>query len=197
MSDIINWNINYLIEDISKKNSEHALKFLYRHYFDKLMRFISIYIKSEQTAEEIISDVFLIIWQNRKSLMKIKNFNAYIYTITRNQSIDYLRTKKMDFEQLSEIPLDFYFRTDTTPEDDMITKELAISMDKAINSLPNQCKMAFKLIREDKMNYKDAAAILNISVKTLEAHITKAIKELRKALTSDTNFKKKRFNKSA
>jgi RNA polymerase sigma-70 factor (ECF subfamily) len=78
--------------------------------------------------------------------------------------------------------VDIYFRTDTTPEDDMISKELTKTLDDAINSLPNQCKIAFKLIREDNMKYKDAADLLNISVKTLEAHITKAIKELRLAL---------------
>ena len=182
MSDIIDRNINQLIQEISRKDSEVALKLLYRHYFDKLMRFISIYIKSNQTSEEIISDVFLTIWQNRKSLQEIKNFNAYIYTIARNLSIDYLRAKKMDFEHLSEIPLDVYFRTDTTPEDELITKEFAKTLDDAINSLPNQCKIAFKLIREDNLKYKDAAEILNITVKTLEAHITKAIKELRTAI---------------
>lgn len=182
MIDFTERNINILIQDISKRDSETALKYLYRHYFDKLMRYISIYIKSEQTAEEIISDVFFTIWQNRKSLAEIKNFNAYIYTITRNRSIDYLRVKKIDFEQLSEIPVDLYFRTDTTPEDDMISKELAKTLDNAINSLPNQCKTAFKLIREDKINYKDTAEIMNISVKTVEAHISKAIKVLRLAL---------------
>ena len=180
MNDII---LNNILEDISKKDSESALKLLYQHYFDKLMRFISIYIKSEQTSEEIISDVFFTIWKNRKSLLEIKNFNAYIYTIARNISIDYLRVKKIDYLQLDDIPLDIYFSTDTTPEDDMISKELASTLDKAINRLPNQCKIAFKLIREDKMKYKDAAEILNISVKTLEAHITKAIKDLRNALS--------------
>jgi len=186
MSDIIDRNINQLVEEISRKDSEVALRLLYRHYFDKLMRFISIYIKSNQTSEEIISDVFLTIWQNRKSLPEIKNFNAYIYTIARNMSIDYLRAKKMDFEHLSEIPLDVYFKTDTTPEDELISKEFTKTLDDAINSLPNQCKIAFKLIREDKMKYKDAAEILNITVKTLEAHITKAIKELRTAITNKT-----------
>jgi len=182
MIDFTERDINILVEDISKRNSESALEDLYRHYFDKLMRYISIYIKSEQTAEEIISDVFFTIWQNRKSLVEIKNFNAYIYTISRNRFIDYLRVKKKDFKQLNEISVDIYFRTDTTPEDDMISKELTKTLDDAINSLPNQCKIAFKLIREDNMKYKDAADLLNISVKTLEAHITKAIKELRLAL---------------
>jgi len=175
-------NIDILIEDISRRNSETALKDLYQHYFDKLMRFISLYVKSEQTSEEIISDVFLTIWQNREFLLEVKNFNAYIYTISRNLSIDYLRAKKWNFDQLSDIPFDLYFKTETNPEGELISKESVQSINDAIESLPNKCKMAFKLIREDKMNYKDAAELLNISVKTLEAHITKAVKELRIAL---------------
>jgi len=182
MSDVLNRNLKILIDDISIRDSETALNFLYRHYFHKLMRFITLYVKSDQSAEEILSDVFITIWQNRRYLFEIKNFNAYIYTIARNLSIDYLRTKKMVFDQLDEIPLDIYFRTDMNPENDLISKELAITLNDAINSLPTQCKMAYKLIREDKMKYKDAAEILNISVKTLEAHMTKAIKELRMAL---------------
>lgn len=82
--------------------------------------------------------------------------------------------------------MDLYSRTETTPEDDLISKELTHKLNQAIDSLPNQCKMAFKLIREDNLKYKEAAEVLNISVKTLEAHITKAVKTLREVIHPKT-----------
>jgi len=182
MLDIYNTNIPFLVKDLSENNSEQALKLLYGHYFDKLMRFVSIYVKSEPVAEEIVGDVFLEIWESRKSLLKIQNFNAYIYTVSRNKSIDFLRTNKFSYDQLDDYPLELFSSTDTTPEDDLISKELTSKLNDAIESLPSQCKIAFKLIREENLNYKDAAQILNVSVKTLEAHITKAVKTLRLVL---------------
>ena len=80
---------------------------------------------------------------------------------------------------------DLFFQTDTTPEEDFISKETVNSLNNAINSLPDKCKMAFKLVREDKMKYKDAAQVLDISVKTLEAHITTAVKKIREALSKE------------
>ena len=184
MSDIIIKDIPLLLKEISEKNSEHAMKILYRNYFNKLLRFVTLYVKSDQAGEEIIGDVFLEIWQNRASLLEIKNFNAYIFTVSRNKSIDYLRSNKLYFDQLDENSLDLYSKTETTPEDYLISKELTNKLNIAIESLPSQCKMAFKLIREDNLKYKEAAEVLNISVKTLEAHITKAVKVLRCAITS-------------
>jgi len=182
MDDLLKKDIDFWLKKISEKNSESALKSLYEYYYGKLMRFVLIYTKSEQVAEEIIGDVFLSIWENRKSIPEIKNFNAYIYTMAKNMSIDYLRKNKLSFEKIEDIPFDLYFRTETTPEDDLISQEQIKRLDEAIETLPNQCKMAFKLIREDNLKYKDAAEVLNVSVKTLEAHMTKAIKMLRQAI---------------
>jgi len=177
--------ISELVDKISIKDSEKALKELYTYYFEKLARFVLLYAKSEESTEEIISDTFLIIWQNRKKLPEIKNFNSYIYKIARNKAISYYRTVNMHYETINDtIPIDLYYNTYTTPEEEMIEKEMIEKLDRTINSLPTQCKIVYKLIREDQMKYKEAADVLNISVKTLEAHMTRAIKELRKTLNS-------------
>lgn len=175
-------NISLLIEKLTLEESEAALRSLYELYFDKLVRFTYLYVQSHSSVEEIISDVFLSIWINRKELSKIQNFNAYILTITRNKAISHFRKEEKYYLVSEEYPTDLYLNTETTPEDDYISQELIQKFNKAINTLPPQCKTAFKLIREDKMKYKDAALVLNISIKTLEAHITKATKVLRKVL---------------
>lgn len=176
-------DMDQLLREICEHDSERALRKLYLYYFNKLMRFVSIYVKSELEAEEIISDVFLNVWQNRKKLTEVKNFNAYLYATARNAAIDFLRSSRnVSFNSIEEEQLEVFTKTTTTPEDDLISKETIEKINRAIETLPTQCKIAFKLIREDQLKYKEVAEILNISVKTIETHINKATKVLRKAL---------------
>lgn len=126
------------------------------------------------------------LWNNRKSLPEISNFDSYLYTIARYKAISLYRTQHMEKVELNEHNIDLFVHTETTPEEELISKECINRLNRAINTLPDKCKMAFKLIREDHLKYKEAATILDISVKTLEAHITTAIRKLREELkTSD------------
>ncbi len=175
-------NISLYLYDLIYKDSEQALKHLYLHYFAKLLRYVSIYVHSTGEAEEIISDTFLAIWENRKTLL-VDNFESYLYSIARNKSISTIRRySRLNTVELEENYIDLFVHTSTTPEDDLISQEQINEINKAINTLPDKCKEAFKLIREEKMKYKEAAAILGISVKTLEAHLTLAMKKLREVL---------------
>ena len=159
--------------EIALSDSQTAFKSLYLAYFQRLMRFTSLYVPSSVEAEEIVSDTFLSLWNNRKSLPEISNFDSYIYGIEK--------------VQIDENTIDLFAHTDTTPEEELISKECIDHLNEAINTLPDKCKMAFKLIREDKMKYKDAANILEISVKTLEAHIATAVRKLRESLAKEIN----------
>ncbi len=88
----------------------------------------------------------------------------------------------MEQVSLDEISIDLFTSTETTPEEELISQEGIHRLNLAIDSLPAKCKMAFKLVREDKLKYKEVAAILDISVKTLEAHLANAVRKLRKHL---------------
>lgn len=175
-------NTGKWVDEITLFDSQSAFKSLYHHYFDRLLRFVYLYIPSRSEAEEIVSDTFLSIWNNRKKLPAVNNFDAYIYTITRYKTISYLRSHHENKVSINEVTVDLFAHTETTPEDDLITKEDIKQLNEAINSLPDKCKMAFKMVREDKMKYKDVATILDISVKTVEAHITTATRRLREVL---------------
>lgn len=83
---------------------------------------------------------------------------------------------------LDNISIEIFANTCTTPEDDLISNEAVNRINAAIEELPDKCKIAFKLVREDNMKYQDAAEILGISVKTLENHITAAVKKIRSKL---------------
>ena len=156
--DIIQWACEMALSD-----SQTALKSLYMTYFGPLMRFTGMYVSSPAEAEEIVSDTFLAIWNNRKQLPGISNFDSYIYTVARHKAISYYRKQHME----------------------LISQEGIHRLNLAIDSLPAKCKMAFKLVREDKLKYKEVAAILDISVKTLEAHLANAVRKLRETLADD------------
>ena len=171
--DIIQWACEMALSD-----SQTALKSLYMTYFGPLMRFTGMYVSSPAEAEEIVSDTFLAIWNNRKQLPGISNFDSYIYTVARHKAISYYRKQHMEQVSLDEISIDLFTSTETTQEG-------IHRLNLAIDSLPAKCKMAFKLVREDKLKYKEVAAILDISVKTLEAHLTNAVRKLRETLADD------------
>lgn len=163
-------------------DSQTAFKSIYLAYFQRLIRYVSFYISSEVETEEIVSDTLLAVWNNRHTLPEVTNFDSYIYAIAKNKVIDHYRIKRIDKVELEENRIDLFIHTATTPEEDLISKEDIERLNRAINALPPKCKMAFKLIREDKLKYKDAAALLDISVKTLEEHIATAVRKLREAL---------------
>ena len=83
---------------------------------------------------------------------------------------------------LDNISIEIFANTCTTPEDDLISEETVNHINSAIEALPTKCKQAFKLVREDKMKYRDAAEVLGISVKTLENHLALAVKKIRSNL---------------
>jgi RNA polymerase sigma-70 factor (ECF subfamily) len=178
--------ITFWIEEIALSDSQTAFESLYSAYFKRMMRFAELYVCSSAKAEEVVSDTFLAVWNNRKQLPGITNFDSYIYSIARNKAISYYRSlSHVETVELNESKIDLFARTDTTPEDELITQEEINRLNAAVNALPDKCKTVFKLVREDKLKYSEVATILNISVKTVEAHLAVAIKKLREALTSD------------
>lgn len=177
--------IRSVLEDLATRDSEPAFKSLYMSYSDRIMRYLVMYVKSGQIAEELVSDVFFALWENRKQLPEISNFDAYIYRIAKFKVLNYLRDNKDQTVDLDEVPIDLFAYTETTPEDDYISRELIDAVNAAIEELPTKSKLAFKLVREDGMKYKDAAEHLGISVKTLEAQLTYAMKKITKIFNID------------
>lgn len=141
-----------------------------------------MFVKSEASAEELVSDVFYTLWENRKILPEINNFDSYLYKIAKFKALNYLRDKKVVYIDLDETSIDLFASTTTNPENEYISNETISSINNAIEELPTKCKLAFKLIREDNMKYKDAAEHLGISIKTLEAHLASAMKKIREKL---------------
>lgn len=157
---------------------ETALKDLYDAYAGKLFHFAYAIVHSKEMAEEIIEDVFIKVWQKRSHIVAIENLTFYLFITTKNIACNYLRKyKRRKNICLDELSLPYYY-INVSPEDVFITSETLQGINKAINELPPQCRIIFKLIKEDGLKYKDVAALLNLNIKTIENQMGIALKKL-------------------
>lgn len=167
---------------IAKNNDDHAFGQLYMSFIHNLRQFAHSIIKDHELAEEIVSDVFLKIWQNRANLGKIENFRLYIYISTKNTALNYLsRHFRKEIVSLDEMSLNIP-AVSYNPENLMITTEAVKKIEFAIQNLPLRCRLIFKLAKEDGLKYNDIAKLLNISVKTIDNQMAIALKKISSAI---------------
>jgi RNA polymerase sigma-70 factor (family 1) len=171
-----------------------AYKELYLLMFDSLFHFSYSFVKSEQVAQELVSDVFIKLWQIRSQLTGIDNLKAYLFGITKNFSLSYLaKTSKNLSIQISDIDLDqidigslIEFKN---PENLYISKETVQNIIQAIRELPPQCQIIFSLVKVDGLKYKEVARLLDISVFTVRNQIAIATKKIESALPQKPQFR--------
>jgi RNA polymerase sigma-70 factor (family 1) len=173
-----------LLHRIQHQSDQQAFKQFYKSHFFRLYQFAYSYVHSKESAEEVVNDVFLNIWQKRATLDTIANINVYLYVAVKNASLNYLRKKNLP-EPVSMDDLSVHhLRLASNPETVLINRELQLRIRKAIESLPPRCRLIFKLIKEDGLSYKEVAAILEVSVKTVDTQLYLALKKLSHSLQS-------------
>lgn len=175
---IIAGKIKELQHRIVCMDDQQAYKELYTSLYSFLLAFARTIVSSRETAEEIVSDVFIKIWERRKELVKIANLKVYLYVATRNIAFNYLdKQKRTPTNSIDNIEAEFtsiYF----DPEQLMITAEMLDLIQKAIDQLPPKCKMIFRLAKEDGLKCREVAEILNLSVKTVENQLAIALEKI-------------------
>jgi RNA polymerase sigma-70 factor (family 1) len=167
-----------LLNRIQYHNDQQAFKQFYHLLFFKLYQFSYSYVSSKESAEELVNDVFLGLWEKRATFDTINNIQVYLYVAVKNASLNYLRSHRMPLPvSVDDLHVDhFYFATN--PELTMINRELRMKLHEAIDQLPPRCKVIFKLVKEDGLSYKDVASILDISPKTVDSQLCLALKKL-------------------
>lgn len=157
-------------------------------FFGPLTRFALCFLKSRQLAEEVASDVMLILWQRREELTAVKNVRSYAFITTKNLSLNAIKKdSKRKFTSLDELDVNVHLNI-RSPEQLLINDELRKRLEETINRLPEKGKLVFKLIKEDGFSYKEVAEIMDISVKTVDAHLVSSIKKLMVILKDEFNL---------
>lgn len=143
-------------------------------------------------AEEVVSDIFLEIWIRRKQLTEIENLSMYLYISVRNASLRKLQqVQKTSVLSLDDMKVDFASH-DPDAATNLVTHELSDKIASAIDQLPQQCKIIFKLAKEDRLRYKEIAQMLNISVKTIDNQLSIALKKIASVLQLPVKEKRKK-----
>lgn len=161
-----------------KEGREEGIDLLFRHYYKDLVLKINQLLADMHASEDLAQEIFLEIWNKRQSIDIVQSIRAYIMRAGTNRAINYLKAKKLSF---SEIDLDRDDQEmDAQDEDELAQKEIYFeNLRDSIASLPEKCRVVFSLSRYDKMTYSEIAAQLNISIKTVENHISKALRILK------------------
>jgi RNA polymerase sigma-70 factor (family 1) len=181
-------DLTTLVSNIAVNNCEKSYKQLFKILLAPLTKFSYCLLKSREQAEEVASDVLINLWKSRHRLTEIENIRVYSFIAARNLSLNLIsKHSKRDIISLDDIEVDMVFDV-LTPEQILINDDLKRKLEFAIRALPTRCKLVFKLIKEDGLSYKEVADILNISVKTVDAHLVTAIKKLTLTLRVEFNL---------
>ncbi len=172
-------NVDEILLERFRKGDEEAFGFLFRRYYVKLCSYSLLFVKEKETSEEIVMNLFVSLWENRKSLGKIKSPESYLFRSVRNKCMNWLRDSKtsVNIEDCVLMECD---------NSSIELQELNRFIEEAILSLPERCRMVFVSSRINHFPHKEIAKQMNISTKTVEAQITKALGVIRKYIAENS-----------
>lgn len=173
------------------KGDVRKFRTLMEFFSDDLFLFAMGLIRKKEIAEEIVSDVFVKIWENRTNLTEVENLKAYLFVSVKNECISYIRkNRKENLISLDGLE-DFIVPSVDCAESDYISREQLEEIYSAIEQLPPKCKLAFSLAKFNGLKYKEIAEVMEVSEKTVNNHLVFAIKKLSESL----GIRKKRMQK--
>lgn len=155
-------------------------------YFDKLYYFAKSYLEDDQEAKEITQNVFFKFWQKRASLKIDSNLNAYLFKMIKNDCLDYFKHQKVKENYQNNIQNQRASLNHASLQDHpslkLIETELEERVNQILDQLPPRCKQIFIKSRFEGLRYKEIAHEMDISVKTVENQISKALRFFRREL---------------
>ena len=161
-----------------KEGNKGAFEQMFRTFYKMLRAYAYTFIKDNEGAEEIIQNVFCRIWEKRDQLKTDGSLRSYLYRAVHNESLSHLR-----HEKVKNLFQDYYKDNIEEASDEAANKILATELDRhiqrAIAELPQQCRIIFQMSRFEQLKYQQIADILEISIKTVENQMGKALKVLR------------------
>lgn len=159
------------------KEKYNAFTILYEQQYERLFRFALHFVPDYEDCEDILADVFVKIWENWDFLKKIDNLHAYLYTSVKNRCLKFLNKQNYFDEYIEDLHILLQV-DESTPEVELCSNETKTIIEKALNQLPERCKLIFLMLKEENLKYKEVADILGISEKTIQTQQIIAKKKL-------------------
>lgn len=181
MAKLFNDNVGnqqFLLNELQKGN-ERAFDTVFKQYYKPLCQFSYSFIKDQNTAENLVQEVFVKLWEKRENITNIDNLLSYLMGMVRNQSIDFLRKEKTNSKVYNQLRPE---SSENTTEEQISKNEFEEKLLKSILNLPERCRTAIEMSRFDGFSNKEIAQKMEISVKGVEALIGRSLKLLRSEL---------------
>ena len=163
------------------KRDEAAFEQVFKTHYKNLHAYAFTMLKDEDEAEEMVQQVFFKLWERSEHLSFSGSIAAYLYRAVHNESLNFIKHQKVKAGHQLHVAYSMKNKSEQA-HSKMIRKELEYKFREALNELPEQCRTVFQLSRFEDMKYKEIADKLDISVKTVENHMGKALKLLRTKL---------------
>jgi RNA polymerase sigma-70 factor (ECF subfamily) len=162
---------------------------VFRLYYSPLCLYASGITGSREISEEIVQDLFYTFWKEREKLQIFHSLRSYLYRSVRNRALQYCEHREV-VERHRETVLsgEDEYANSPDPQNMLEYKELENLIDRALHKLPDRRLRIFRMHRFEGKKYTEIASILSLSVKTVEAEMTKALQTLRKAIENYTHI---------
>lgn len=176
--------------DLIKKGNHKSFELVFKSYYSKLCTYAFHYTKQLEVAEDLVKDTFVYLWEKRETLVIKSSLSGYLFRSVHNSCLNYLEREKNKYSNLSieevnilELKMKQPLSTDY-PIGQFLASEMEIQIKAEIEKLPDQCKEIFKLSRFEGLSHKKIAKILNISENTVKTQIFRALKKIKKSISS-------------
>lgn len=170
-------------------HSEGDCEVIFKKYFLPLVKYAQLFVQV-QPAEDIVQDVLVYLWENKKSIQIHTSLDAYLFRSVYQRCLSYLKRQNLLTKHHSQLEIELrqeemrFFDTDQNEAiRSLFMNDLKKDLDTAIEALPERCRQVFELSFMRDLRNKEISEMLNISVNTVESHITNALKTLRAKLS--------------
>jgi RNA polymerase sigma-19 factor, ECF subfamily len=164
------------------RNGDHdAFEAVFREHYAGLCSFANRFVAAPDVAEEIVQDVFAGLWKGRVDLRITRSVRAWLYTSVRNHALNHSKRAR------AEQPLhadDARFRTQATPETDLLAGDVAHRVNRALESLPDRCRETMLLRWKHGLSHAEIAQSMGVTIKAVERNLSRGIRALRDRLGS-------------
>jgi len=167
--------------------NKKAFEILFRKYYGRLCAYAVSFVSQNETAEDLVTEVFLNLWEKKETVQINDSVSAYLFRSVRNSCLNYLTREKSRRLMVSEHELTLHqikmeYALSENPPDRLMDEELQKKISEEIEKLPEQCREIFQLSRMEELSHKEIAKKLGISENTVKVQIYRALIKLRNGL---------------
>jgi RNA polymerase sigma-70 factor, ECF subfamily len=170
------------------KGDKNFFDLIFKSYYPGLCTFAKDYVRSIEASQEIIQDIFLYLWENHEKLQIKTSLKAYLYRSVHNRCMNYIRDnissshREIQIEELKKQSNLLFFEIPDSLFEESFSEQIELELEQTIESLPEQCKLIFRLNRFDSLSYPEIADRLNISLSTVKTQMSRAMNTLRQKM---------------